>query len=312
MPLSETMKTLVVVIAVLALCASTGCGDDSFLFGAGGVGGSGQGGEGATTTGGAGGTTGTGGGITTGGAGGTGGGTTTGGAGGTPPCRGLLFDGTSDLVRVPDHAQLDGLAQLTVEAWVYVSSTARATILSHHQDGQTKSGFMLEHMNNKALAFRMFSGNISYADGGSVLTQIQQATWTHVAAVFDGSAIRLYLNGVLEDGSSATLSQGVIGDYAGHLHIGANAAAPEGFFNGMMDEVRISSVPRYVGPTFTPPTAPFVSDPQTIALWHFDESAGQQVLDATGLHDGTLGTTGGPEPSDPARMDVPCIVDMLP
>jgi hypothetical protein len=311
--MSKRVPKLIAAIAGVALGAATGCGED-FVFGDGsGLGGGGQGGQGATTTSGAGGTTGTGGSITTGGSGGTGGGTATGGGGGVAPCRGLAFNGASALVVVPDHGHLDGLQQITVEAWVYVTSSTRATILSHHRDVVPKAGYMLEHMNNKALAFRMFSGDSSPAEGGSVLTQIELDSWTHVAAVFDGTAIRLYLDGELKDGSPAVLSGGATGDFGGRLVIGANANDASGFFKGMMDEVRLSSVARYTGQSFTPPPGPFSSDADTVALWHFDESDGQQqVVDAKGVHNGTLGITAGPEPSDPTRVEVPCIVDMLP
>ena len=57
-------------------------------------------------------------------------------------------------------------------------------------------------------------------------------------------------------------------------------------YSGWIDEVRISTVVRYTGP-FTPPSAPFVTDADTAALYHFDEGAGDVIND-------TSGAAGGP------------------
>ncbi len=52
-------------------------------------------------------------------------------------------------------------------------------------------------------------------------------------------------------------------------------------FSGWLDEVRFSSTIRY-NASFSPPTAPFTPDPDTAALYHFDEGSGTVVLDSSG------------------------------
>ncbi len=44
-------------------------------------------------------------------------------------------------------------------------------------------------------------------------------------------------------------------------------------FSGWLDELRISNIVRYSG-AFTPPSAPFTPDANTMALYHFDEGSG--------------------------------------
>ncbi len=204
------------------------------------------------------------------------------------------------------------MGQRTVEAWVFLSGTASAAILSHHEEGSNGSGYMLEHKNNKALTFRMFFGGQSYGEGGAVLTQLTEAQWSHVASVFDGSELRLYIDGVRRDSGALTLPSSVIANYPGVLRIGANAATSDHYSDGLMDEVRISSSPRYSGESFTPPSAPFAVDGSTVALWHFDEGAGQSAADATGTHHGTLGPSASLEPAGPVWIEVPCIGEMGP
>ena len=52
------------------------------------------------------------------------------------------------------------------------------------------------------------------------------------------------------------------------------------FFQGEIDEARISNVPRYSG-SFTPPIR-FTSDSNTVGLWHFDEGNGSVAYDSSG------------------------------
>ena len=56
-------------------------------------------------------------------------------------------------------------------------------------------------------------------------------------------------------------------------------------FAGWIDELRFSNALRY-GSSFTPETSPFTTDASTVALYHFDEGAGDDVLDASGAADG--------------------------
>lgn len=58
-------------------------------------------------------------------------------------------------------------------------------------------------------------------------------------------------------------------------------------FEGVIDNVRLSSVVRYED-DFTPDFAPFSADEDTTALWAFDEGAGDVAADSAGQYDGTL------------------------
>lgn len=93
-----------------------------------------------------------------------------------------------------------------------------------------------------------------------------------------------------------------------YLVIGAEKHdAGPGFpsFRGLVDELRLSTTIRYGGP-FTPPATRFDADPDTAALYHFDEGGGTVLIDSAGTadrSDGLLrvgGAPAGPEwvPSD--------------
>jgi glucose/arabinose dehydrogenase len=76
--------------------------------------------------------------------------------------------------------------------------------------------------------------------------------------------------------------------FGGEKH---DAGAQFPSYDGLLDEIRISTTLRYSG-TFTRPKSPFASDPDTAALYHLDEDTGDVILDSSGAAGG---------PSDGAR-----------
>ena len=82
------------------------------------------------------------------------------------------------------------------------------------------------------LEANVFAGGANRWATGAVLPL---STWTHVAGTYNGTTIRLYVNGVQVGTSAFT---GVIGTSTGALRIGGNSLWGE-FFQGQIDEVRI-------------------------------------------------------------------------
>lgn len=62
------------------------------------------------------------------------------------------------------------------------------------------------------------------------------------------------------------------------------------FFNGIMDEIRISNIVRSNAEIISGynNNQPYIADDNTIALWHFDELAGTSFANSVGAVDGTL------------------------
>ena len=82
-------------------------------------------------------------------------------------------------------------------------------------------------------------------------------------------------------------------------------------YSGWIDEIRISTLLRYTAP-FTRPGAPFTSDANTAALYHFDEGVGNTINDLSGAAGGPSngtryygGVTNGPEWTDDTVWYVP-------
>jgi hypothetical protein len=115
-----------------------------------------------------------------------------------------------------------------------------------------------------------YSGNVdaavwSYGNNAflSSARTSQDTNWHHVAATYNGSSMKLYIDGVEDSSTSATVA---IPDNSLPLYIGSKrgsggAGEGQGFFKGVIDEVRISNSAR---PGFT--IKPFSTTKQTVSL----------------------------------------------
>jgi hypothetical protein len=107
----------------------------------------------------------------------------------------------------------------------------------------------------------------------------------HVAAVWeDHAGAVLFIDGGRSGAGSplASFPPSVIGE----IRLGCSGGALAGF-DGVVDEVRVSSVARYVR-NFYPPEVPFEADGATIALFHLDLGDGDIAADAAGRFDAVL------------------------
>jgi hypothetical protein len=233
---------------------------------------------------------------------GSGGGGGMGGGGGTTPsyCGAIELDGSDDLVQVPDHAELDAFGPITIEAWVKPTGfPGEVHVLSHHEHNLSQ-GYVLLMFSGSEMQFRYQDGVTNHQTGYNA---VSWPAWHHLAASYDNQTLRIFIDGVLQSSNDIGAVQAA--DFDGPLRIGASAYSNGFRLQGLIDEVRLSKVARYTN-DFAPPTEAFTVDADTVALWHFDEPSGQQVLDATGTHHGTLGQSGANEPFDPQRVAVPC------
>jgi hypothetical protein len=216
-------------------------------------------------------------------------------------CIAMRFSG-AQLIEVPDAPDFDLAAPMTIEFRVNLDhAEGEMHVLSHHE--YSGSGYQLGLYDDR-IDFRL------YREGGRWLGQgrVTPGQWHHVAAQWDATGYWLYL-----DGSRVT--DGTLdwwpADYAGPLRIGAASYSEAFFFQGLVDEVRISRGLRY-SDDFDVTGEPVVVDADTIALWRFDDEDGQVVSDVTGQHDGVLGTSEATRPDDPVREPGHCLVPILP
>ena len=144
----------------------------------------------------------------------------------------LSFNGTSSRVVVADAASLDLTSALTLEAWVRPDALSTwRTVAVKERSGGIVYSLYANNSGNRPVG-QVDIGGERNALGASALPL---DTWTHLAVTWDGTTLRLYVNGA-EAGS--TVAVGTLIDSGGPLDIGGNTVWGE-YFDGLIDEVRV-------------------------------------------------------------------------
>ncbi|HWQ33398.1 MAG TPA: FG-GAP-like repeat-containing protein [Blastocatellia bacterium] len=141
------------------------------------------------------------------------------------------LNGTNAFVQAPHTTSLTPSAQMTLEAWINPSALSSADnsanrVIDKENQG-TIDGYLLDVLQGRPRA--IFGGLSRYLSGNAT---IPLNAWTHLAAVYDGAQIRLYVNGTLDASAAAT---GAIPANTLPLRIGANQSGGE-LFQGLIDE----------------------------------------------------------------------------
>ncbi|MFG0306311.1 MAG: LamG-like jellyroll fold domain-containing protein [Phycisphaerales bacterium JB040] len=192
----------------------------------------------------------------------------------TPDAEGVLaLDGESGGAWVSRDAVALEPGPFTIEAWVRPESlTGRDAIVD-----QGEFGLRLE---DGRPIFTARLGNRwtdAAMDEGS---RLRTGVWCHLAGVYDGSEVRLYLDGELLDSAPANGSVRTPGQ---PLAIGADTwnDALHNTFHGQIDEVRLTSGARYAGERFAPERR-LAPDADTRLLLHMDAGIGPYLFDGSG------------------------------
>lgn len=146
----------------------------------------------------------------------------------------LTLDGVGDSVIVPDDNSLDLTTAFTVEAFVRRTGDANfAAIAVKRNAAGNSAGYGLIFGSTdgvRAAAHVASPGTI-----GTATHPLALNTWHHVAAVYDGAALLLYVDGVQRASVAGSGSVQVSAQPVDIGHFGAD-------FPGQIDEVRISNV----------------------------------------------------------------------
>lgn len=162
-----------------------------------------------------------------------------------------LFDGSGDYLQGNGSSRYAfGTGNFTIDFWMRPSSFAVNVSLVDFRDG---AGDYPTLIGNNTLARIDYMANLTIRINGSSTVSLN--TWSHVALSRDGTNTRLFLNGIQQGSTWATDTT----DYqvaASRPVIGANGfnIPASVYFNGYIDEFRISKgVARWTS-DFTPPT----------------------------------------------------------
>jgi hypothetical protein len=144
----------------------------------------------------------------------------------------LSFDGVNDWVTVNDANSLDLTNGMTLDAWVNPSALSgwRTAIMKETPGGQAYTLYAHDGAPHPAVTV-----NVGGDQSAVGTAQLPLNVWTHLAATYDGTTLRLYVNAI-QVGSRAL--PGSMAVSSGVLRIGGNSVWGE-YFSGLIDEVRI-------------------------------------------------------------------------
>lgn len=206
---------------------------------------------------------------------------------------------------------LAGSSNFTVSGWVYPRSNKHQNILFHGLGCSSWANWNLgiggfEAGNEwwpKKLGFSFMTvngGGVNYVAATDTIVPNQ---WVHVAATYDGSQLKLYINGALNNTVSAS---GTPWNSPEKLYIGYDPGCGGRVpYDGKLDEVQIWNTARTatdIAAGYNKITAP--ASPNLAAYWRFDENNGKNVYDvSTNLNIGTI--TGAPTREIPSTAPLP-------
>ena len=188
----------------------------------------------------------------------------------------LSFDGSSSLVTVNDAPSLDLTTALTLEAWVNPSTVSsawrdiiyKANDVIYFEGTSTQSGVP---------AWGGTFGSPLYGT-----SSLPVNTWSHLAATYDGTTMRLYVDAVEVASRPQT---GLVQTSNNPLTIGGDNVYGQ-HWAGMIDEVRIynraltqAEIQADMNTPVSPPSAAALEDATP------EEEALEPVLNANGLFD---------------------------
>ena len=206
--------------------------------------------------------------------------------------RAIDFDGINDYVLHANNAALKMVNAVTVEGWIYARTAEQwESFMSFAQDnGSNESGYDFSYVNDK-LRFRCKTVNMAANEwDNNPGAEIPFNQWIHVAGVYDGAEMRMYLNGVLAEKQSKS---GLISWQFDpvDMRIGAYHDDNEDYyFDGQIDEVRIWNVARTEDEIRSKMCSKLTgTENGLVAYYRMDEAAGatSKDLSATNL-EGTL------------------------
>jgi len=223
----------------------------------------------------------------------------------------LNFDGVDDYATLGNNVVQSLTADYTIEAWVYWRGGA--TFQRLFDFGTPGDPFTSPWIwftpdaggaNGNKPRFAISTNGLGTPFVVDATTAFPQNAWTHLAIVQSGGTLTIYINGTSAGSGPVSIHPSDLGSTTENWLGQSQFIPPYGtdpYFNGQIEEFRISNIARYTV-DFAPVSAvQFASDINTVALYHFNEASGQTIDNATGnaAFDGVLGANATAESSDP-------------
>ncbi|MFC1752552.1 LamG-like jellyroll fold domain-containing protein [Thermoproteota archaeon] len=224
---------------------------------------------------------------------------------------GYEFDGIDDKIEVPASIGITANQERTLEAWVKPYSYSQTGYIQPILGFGTCATGELSVISTRNNGF--FFWGFGEGQGNTVQGTAKPLNqWHHVVATYDGSTMRLYVNGAFEGSSDTTLNTGV-----SNVEIGGNyngCGSTTYFFEGLIGEVKIYNhslsseqiMQNYIDSNTTQSTI-LSQETNEGETWSCEVTPNDGIEDGNTLNSNTLTIAGGLPPNNPPTHTTPIL-----
>jgi hypothetical protein len=148
---------------------------------------------------------------------------------------GLDLNGSSAYITVPNNRWLHRTTALSISAWIKADNLPNSAKTILRKGGSNPNNYQLAIYNGKV------SLNLDTSDNAGIVgtTTLATGVWYNIVATWDGTTVKLYINGNL-DNSPGTTRTGTVGRDFQSVYVGGwPSGAATNDFDGVLDDVRI-------------------------------------------------------------------------
>ncbi len=152
---------------------------------------------------------------------------------------GISLDGIDDQVEYGPILNNTGAGQtLTMEAWFQLDNTTSDQVILGKNNGTTLP-FGIQIFPNSNHIY-IYGGDTTQGYRSHMFTWIPDTQWHYLVGIINGSIIEAYLDGISQ-GTSSRNNEQILNNTADFIIGGQNITGNERYFNGSLDEIRISN-----------------------------------------------------------------------
>ena len=201
----------------------------------------------------------------------------------------IELDGIDDYVDLGNPASLQITNTITLSAWIKTTDTSSAEqiIAKDGVNAGTRS-FILQRLGSVVRFLVFKSGSVSSVSG---TTTINDGNWHHIMGINDGTDLKIYVNGTLENTNSG--GGGTFDSATGNIYIGRRGGSPaqHAYFTGDIDEVAVWNSDQSANASAIGSTIPTdLSTYSPVSWWRCGDGDTSPTLtdNGSGGNDGTM------------------------
>jgi hypothetical protein len=211
---------------------------------------------------------------------------------GTPPfsnTKSILLDGVDDFVDCGQVTQIQNTNALSVSCWFnYNSINTSADGLVAKDDNSRINGNWYIALQSNQVRFLLKTANGQDALNS---TTVSSGTWYHTLCVWNGSTMRIYINGTLSNSISVSNATGTLGAALPQDTVKIGLRLPtSGFYDGNIDEVAVwnSDQSANINSIYSASGAVDLSSLSPLSWWRFEGTGTTATDSGSGGNNGTL------------------------